>query len=160
MVSKKKNPVEEIQRLTEELLAKMGVEAKVAVEEDKKNKMFKISLSSPQDNALLVGRFGRNLEALQTILNLMVANALGEWQRVLVDIDGYRQKREEQLEKMAQEALEKVAATGEPVTFPGLSSFERRVIHLYFKDKPEMETLSEGEGRDRYLVVRRRQGEE
>ena len=160
MVSKKKNPVEEIQRLTEELLAKMGVEAKVAVEEDKKNKMFKISLSSPEDNALLVGRFGRNLEALQTILNLMTANALGEWQRVLVDIDGYRQKREEQLEKMAQEALEKVAATGEPVTFPGLSSFERRVIHLYFKDKPEMETLSEGEGRDRYLVVRRRQGEE
>ena len=160
MVSKKKNPVEEIQRLTEELLAKMGVEAKVAVEEDKKNKMFKISLSSPEDNALLVGRFGRNLEALQTILNLMTANALGEWQRVLVDIDGYRQKREEQLEKMAQEALEKVAATGEPVTFPGLSSFERRVIHLYFKDKPEMETLSEGEGRERYLVVRRRQGEE
>ncbi len=160
MVSKKKNPVEEIQRLTEELLAKMGVEAKVAVEEDKKNKMFKISLSSPQDNALLVGRFGRNLEALQTILNLIVANALGEWQRVLVDIDGYRQKREEQLEKMAQEALEKVAATGEPVTFSGLSSFERRVIHLYFKDKPEMETISEGEGRDRYLVVRRRQGEE
>ena len=122
--------------------------------------MFLINLSSPQDNALLVGRFGRNLEALQTILNLMTANALGEWQRVLVDIDGYRQKREEQLEKMAQEALEKVAATGEPVTFPGLSSFERRVIHLYFKDKPEMETLSEGEGRDRYLVVRRRQGEE
>jgi len=160
MADKEKKAVEKIQQLTEELLGKMGVEAKVTVEEDKKNKMFKISLSSPEDNALLVGRFGRNLEALQTILNLMTANALGEWQRVLVDIDGYRQKREEQLEKMAQEALEKVAATGEPVTFPGLSSFERRVIHLYFKDKPEMETLSEGEGRDRYLVVRRRQGEE
>ncbi|HRR05625.1 MAG TPA: KH domain-containing protein, partial [Candidatus Woesebacteria bacterium] len=122
MADKEKKPVEKIQQLTEELLEKMGVEAKVTVEEDKKNKMFKISLSSPEDNALLVGRFGRNLEALQTILNLMTANALGEWQRVLVDIDGYRQKREEQLEKMAQEALEKVAATGEPVTFPGLSS--------------------------------------
>ena len=160
MADKEKKPVEKIQQLTEELLGKMGVEAKVTVEEDKKNKMFKISFSSPEDNALLVGRFGRTLEALQTILNLMTASALGEWQRVLVDIDGYRQKREEQLEKMAQEALEKVAATGEPVTFPGLSSFERRVIHLYFTDKPEMETLSEGEGRERYLVVRRRQGDE
>ena len=93
MADKEKKPVEKIQRLTEELLEKMGVEAKVTVEEDKKNKMFKISLSSPEDNALLVGRFGLNLEALHTILNLMTANALVEWQRVLIDIDGYRQKR-------------------------------------------------------------------
>ena len=147
-----KKKLEVIKKTAQELLEKMGVEAEVKVQEDKESEAIQVQLNS-EDNALLVGYHGNNLSAFQLILGIITANKLGEWNRLIVDIDGYRQKRQAQLEEMARRALERVGISNQPVTITGLTSWERRTIHLFLKDEKGVETYSEGEGRNRQLVI-------
>jgi len=148
-----KKKLEVIKKTAQELLKKMGIEAEVEVRKNKEDEVIQVQLNSEEDNALLVGFHGNNLAAFQLILGIIVANKLGEWNRLVVDIDGYRQRRQAQLEEMARRALEQVGANNQPVTITGLTSWERRTIHLFLKDEKGIETYSEGEGRNRQLVI-------
>ena len=148
-----KKKLDVIKKTAQELLEKMGVKAEVEVRKDKENEAIQVQLNSEKDNALLVGFHGNNLAAFQLILGIITANKLGEWNRLIVDIDGYRQKRQAQLEEMARRALEQVGINNQPVTITGLTSWERRAIHLFLKDEKGIETYSEGEGRSRQLVI-------
>ena len=148
-----KKKLEVIKKTAQELLKKMGVEAEVEVQKNKENEAIQVQLNSKEDNALLVGYHGNNLTAFQLILGIITANKLGEWNRLIVDIDGYRQKRQAQLEEMARRALERVEANKQPMTITGLTSWERRIIHLFLKDE-DVETYSEGEERNRQLIIK------
>jgi len=150
-----KKKLDVIKKTAQELLEKMGVEAEVEVEvrKDKEDEVIQVKLNSKEDNALLVGYNGNNLAAFQLILGIITANKLGEWSRLIVDIDGYRQKRQAELEEVARRALERVGTNNQPVTITGLTSWERRTIHLFLKDEKGIETYSEGEGRNRQLVI-------
>jgi len=150
-----KKKLDVIKKTAQELLEKMGVEAEVEVEvrKDKEDEVIQVQLNSKEDNALLVGYNGNNLAAFQLILGIITANKLSEWSRLIVDIDGYRQKRQAELEEVARRALERVGTNNQPVTITGLTSWERRTIHLFLKDEKGIETYSEGEGRNRQLVI-------
>ena len=148
-----KRKLDVIKKIAQELLEKMGVKAEVEVGEDKENEAIQVQLNSGEDNALLVGYHGNNLAAFQLILGIMVANKLGVWNRLVVDVDGYRQKRQAQLEEMARRAIEQVENNNQSVTITGLNSWERRTIHLFLKDEKGVETYSEGERRNRQLVI-------
>jgi spoIIIJ-associated protein len=142
-----------IEETLKELLDNLGVTAKSKVAFDEEETIVLIELSAEADNALLVGYHGKNLSALQTILGLMVFKKTGRWFHIVVDVDGYRQKRQAQVEEMARRALDQARATGQSIAIANLSPRERRQIHLFFKDDPEVETHSEGEGRNRQLIV-------
>jgi len=148
-----KKELDVIKKTAQELLKKMGVEAEVEVRKGKEDEAIQVQLDSKEDSALLVGLHGNNLAAFQLILGIITANKLGEWSRLIVDIDGYRQKRQAELEEMARRALEQVGINNQPVTITGLTSWERRTIHLFLKDEKGVETYSEGEGRSRQLVI-------
>jgi spoIIIJ-associated protein len=136
----------------EELMTKIGIAVEVKVSFDEDEEIVLVDLSSP-DNALLVGYHGKNLAAIQTILGLMVYRKIDQWLHILIDIDGYRAKRQAQVEEMARRAVDQAKSTGQSIAIANLGPQERRQIHLLFKDDPAIETHSEGEGRNRQLIV-------
>jgi len=145
--------LDKVKAIAEELLKQMDVEAELTIKEDKENEVILLDLQS-EDNALLVGYHGKNLEAFQIILGLLVHKKLGEWIHLVVDIDDYRQKRESQLEEMAMRAVEQAGSTGQSIAIADLTSGERRHIHLFLDDNKQVETYSEGEGRNRQLIIK------
>lgn len=106
------------------------------------------------DPGLLIGYHGQNLHAIQHLLNLMIFRKTNEWRRIIVNVNDYWQKRQETLEAMALSIAQKVKFSGEPQSFPPMASAERRIIHIFLAEDPEIETISEGEGKDRCVVVK------
>lgn len=145
-----------IKETTEELLKNLKVEAEVEVGE--KEGAFHVQIETP-DSGLLIGSYGETLSDFQLILSLMIFKKLDEWCRLVVNVGDYRQRREETLRQMAEDAAERTSATGKPIALPNLSSFDRRIVHLALLDHSSVTTVSEGEGKDRVLIVKPREQE-
>lgn len=152
MENKKLNTIKET---AEQLLKLMQIEATVEVLEDQQGGLANVELKTPEPG-ILIGYHGETLSALQLILGVLSGKRIGEWVKLTVNVGDYRQKREETLQRMALSAAQKAQFSGQPVVFENLSPFERRVIHLALSGHSEVETTSEGEGRERKLVIRPR----
>ena len=100
----------------------------------------------------LVGRDGDVLEALQELTRLAVYRETGERSRLMLDVDGYRAARRADLVKLAQEAIDKVRASGEPMPLDPMSPFERKVVHDAVADAG-LVSESEGEDTRRHVVI-------
>ena len=101
----------------------------------------------------LIGRKGERLSALQHLLNLMLSKQMGEWTRILVDVEGYRGRRERQLREIATRAALRVEETGRMLQLEPMSALERRWIHLALRAHPQVVTQSIGEEPERRVVV-------
>jgi spoIIIJ-associated protein len=104
------------------------------------------------DLGLLIGRHGQTIDALQYLANAL-AHHRGSDRRVVVDAAGYRERREATLHALAQRTAERAAAIGTPVALEPMTAVERKVVHEFLKDDPEVETTSEGSEPNRYVVV-------
>lgn len=141
-----------IKKTAKELLQFLEIkEPRVTLEEDE-NGVFHLLIET-EDSGVLIGFHGENLYALQLILSLIVYKKLDGWQRIVVDIGDWRQKREEQLKRMALSAAQRAKFSQESVAIPYLNATERRVVHLVLAENPDVETRSEGEDRERILIV-------
>lgn len=109
---------------------------------------------SDQDTGILIGYHGDTISALQLIINLLIYKKLGEWLRVVVNIGDYRQKRAESLEKMALDSAQRVKFSGQPMALFNLNPFERRLIHEFLAKDPAVTTESEGEAKNRHLIIK------
>lgn len=140
-----------IRKITNDLfhLLDMKVDFKLTEEESG----FNIQVETDEPG-ILIGYHGQAIQAIQLLLALMGFRKLGEWTRVLVNVGDYREKRQESLTKMAQAIAQKVKFSGTAQSLPPMSSAERRIIHLALAEDTEVETISEGEGRDRHVVVK------
>ncbi|CAA9555458.1 MAG: RNA-binding protein Jag [uncultured Thermoleophilia bacterium] len=105
------------------------------------------------DLGLFIGRHGQTIDAVQHLAQRMLAAAAGEPRRVVIDAEGYRARRQEALERQADEAADEAVRTGSPVTLDAMTAPERRLVHEYLRDRPDVDTHSEGEEPDRHLVV-------
>jgi spoIIIJ-associated protein len=101
----------------------------------------------------LIGRKGERLSALQHLVNLMLSRRMGDWTRVLVDVEDYRGRRERQLVEIARRAAERVVETGKMLQLEPMSALERRWIHIALRDHPDVVTQSIGEEPNRRIVV-------
>lgn len=153
MENKKRN--KKILELTCELLEKLNCEISKAAVEDISGEEAQVLVSVEVTNpALLIGFKGKNLAAIQLVLALIVKNSLGEWVRVNLDINKYRDEQKERLTRMVNGLVDKVIATGKPVAMASMSSYERRLCHMIATERPEVITESEGEGEDRHIVIK------
>ncbi len=109
---------------------------------------------SEVDTDILIGYHGETVAALQLILGILLYKQTNTWTRLIVNIGDYRQKRQETLEKMAQTTAQKVKFSGEPIALFDLNPFERRLIHTYLADHSDVVTESEGEGKNRHLIIK------
>lgn len=149
----KQSKLKIIKETAEELLKLLKVEMRVEVSQDKENEAVKVQIDAPEPG-VLIGFHGQNLNALQLILGLIVNKKLGEWQRLIVNVGDYREKRAEQLKDLALNTAQKVKFSGQVASIPNLTSFERRIVHLALADHPDVATESEGEGGYRRLIVK------
>jgi spoIIIJ-associated protein len=113
----------------------------------------KADISSPE-SSLLIGKGGQTLEAIEHVLNLIVNKDENTRVKVDLDTESYHRRQDERLESMAQKAADQVKRTGRLYRFDPMSSKDRRVIHLFLKNDPEVETFSEGEGQWRKVGVK------
>jgi len=139
------------EKITKELFSLLETKVGLEIKEEEDGVVIQLTTDEP---GILIGYHGQALQAVQLLLALMGFRKLGEWTRVLVNVGDYREKRQESLTKMAQAIAQKVRFSGTSQNLPPMSSAERRIIHLALADETEVETISEGEGRDRHVVVK------
>jgi len=142
-----------IKELTEKLLRLLLVKGTVEVYEEKESRSFIVQIEA-ENSGYLIGYHGETIDALQLVLSLAVYKQLGSWQKLVVNVGNYWQQREEQLKKLALNVAQKVKFSKEPQPIADLSPRERRTIHLFLMNHPDVYTESEGEGENRRLVVK------
>ena len=153
MDNKERN--EQILQFTCEMLEMINFEVEKAFVEDVEGEENQVLVGLTVTNpAGLIGFRGRNLAAVQLILSLAIKNKLGEWVRILLDVNNYRGEQKERLMAMVKSLAQKVVSTGSPVTMASMSSYERRICHMAVADMPEITTESEGEGEERHIVIK------
>ncbi len=106
------------------------------------------------DLGVLIGRHGKTLDGLQVLVSAITNRRLGFRYPVLVDIEGYRNRRRVKLEEIASRSAERAVRQGSPVKLRPMSSLERRVVHVALRDNPRVTTASEGEEPFRCVVVK------
>lgn len=126
------------------LIEKMGYDVKVSVayREDKK---LGIKLESSY-SSILIGRKGKNLDALQLLSNIYAGRLGHEEVRVILDTENYRIRHEESLVRLAYTTADKVRSSHNSILLEPMNPFERRIIHTTLNDIPDVETKSDGEG--------------
>jgi spoIIIJ-associated protein len=115
-----------------------------------------LAITGP-DAGLLVGQQGQTLNALQYLLQLMVNKGRDQRLRITVDADRYRARREQALTKFAHDLAAQVLGSGQEAITDPLNAMDRRIIHTALLDFPDVQTYSEGEEPNRYVVVSPRQ---
>ncbi len=103
--------------------------------------------------AILIGRHGKNLDALQFLVSTVTSRTMGFRYPVVVDVEGYKARQREKLENIAYNAAERAVSQKRNVRLHPMTPYERRIIHVTLADDPRVETASEGEGSARRVVV-------
>lgn len=133
----------------------MGVNADVQVSKDGEH--WHVDITGPE-LGILIGRRGDTLDALQYLTNLAVAKKMSERVRVIVDVEGYRLRREETLARLAKRLSEKVKRTGIRIVLEPMNPHERRIIHTTLQDETRISTFSEGDDPNRRVVISLKRG--
>lgn len=134
----------------EDLLSFFGVN--VAVTSTIDDEVIQLSVPSTSLNSLLIGRNADNLRALQHIVMMALTTREAEVTRVNVDVAGYKRQRADRIAEKADGWIRKVRETGETMVLD-LNAADRRVVHKVASDYSDIETHSEGEGRERKLII-------
>ncbi|OGN87088.1 MAG: hypothetical protein A2X23_11925 [Chloroflexi bacterium GWC2_73_18] len=137
------------------LMAHLGYEVRVEISAGETSRLEVYGANDTERRALgaLIGRKGERLSALQHLLNLMLSKQIGHWTRLLVDVEGYRGRREHQLREIALRAAARVIETGKMLQLEAMPALERRWIHLALREHPSVSTQSIGEEPERRVVV-------
>lgn len=124
------------------------------------NGLINLKVDSPQ-GALLIGRHGQTIDALQYIVNRIVNKDADDKVRVVIDTEDYREKRRDKIRRLAHRLASKVKTTGQPITVAPMNSHDRRIIHLALQDDEAVTTVSQGDGLFRKVkILPKRAGEE
>jgi spoIIIJ-associated protein len=149
--------------IVRELLGQMGIRADVLAVDNPS--AMPVEAAEPptifidilgQDLGMLIGRRGEHLAQLQYLVNLLCNRRLNDWTRVVVDVEGYRSRREESLVGLAERVARQVARSRRPIVLEPMPPNERRIVHLTLRENPEVTTESSGEGNMRRVTVQPR----
>ena len=143
-------PVEALEDLLEEIVEDLQLDANVEVEE--RGGVLTGRLDG--DNVgLFIGRHGQTIDAVQHLAQRIVFPEGPSSIRVVIDANGYRERRAEALRGEADDAADQAISTGQSVELDPLPASERRIVHEYLRERDDVETHSEGDEPDRYLVI-------
>ncbi len=134
----------------EQVVGAMGVQADIVVEE--KDEEISVGLEG-KHLGVLIGRRGETLNALQYLLNLSANKDQAERRKIILDVEGYRKKREETLVRLAVKLAEKAGRLGRSVVLEPMSPQERRIIHMALRGRDDIYTFSEGEEPFRKIII-------
>ncbi len=146
-----------VPELVRELLDKMGINAEVSVHmaepDDLTGKQMAVIEINGDDLGMLIGPRGETLNSIQYITRLMAGHKLRRRADFVIDVQGYRQRREQALTRLAERMAKKVSARHRPVALEPMSPYERRIIHIALRDAEDVYTQSVGEGKRRKVRI-------
>ena len=140
----------DVRGLVERIVEELGVRGRVVVREGADG--LHVDCVGG-DAGVLIGRYGQTIDAVQYIVNAIVARRGGERVEVTVDAAGYRERRRAMLERIAVRSAERARREGAPVELEAMTAVERKVVHLRLEEFDGVETSSEGTEPNRYVVV-------
>ncbi|MCB1322370.1 MAG: KH domain-containing protein [Leptospiraceae bacterium] len=126
------------------ILEKMGIEAEVLQVGEREGNLY-IEVSS-EDSGFIIGKHGRTLDAVQFLVNLIVNTNTKSDQRIMVDVEAYRTRRQKSLQKLAKRMADRVAKSGRSILLNYMNPYERRIIHLALEEDDRVYTESDGHG--------------
>ncbi|HEX4717104.1 MAG TPA: R3H domain-containing nucleic acid-binding protein [Thermoleophilaceae bacterium] len=144
-------PVERVRAVVSRVIGALGLDAAVEVTEN--DEEIRATVDGPDEMGRLIGRHGQTIDALQHIAWRAAFHDRDERKTVVVDAAGYRQRREEALQRQADRAASEALRFGRPVELEPMSASERKTVHNYLADRMDVETHSEGDEPERRLVV-------
>jgi spoIIIJ-associated protein len=137
--------------LVSRIVSALGIDATLDIQEGRDT--ITVTVSGP-DVSVLIGRHGQTIDAVQYLLNVIQYRAYGDTKKdVVVDADGYRERRRAILEELADDIAARVRETGRAEELEPMTSVERKVVHLRLKEAAGVATTSEGTEPNRYVVV-------
>ncbi|HSD25462.1 MAG TPA: R3H domain-containing nucleic acid-binding protein [Solirubrobacterales bacterium] len=143
-------PSERVRVLLERIVEKLGLDASVSVEDGEEEIHADVD---GEDVGLLIGRHGQTIDAVQLLCYQAAFRGRQDRKRVTVDAAGYRRRQGESLRRRADMAADDAVRHKEAIEMDPMGSNERRVVHEHLRDRPEVETYSEGDEPNRYVVV-------
>jgi len=144
-------PAERVRVVLERVLDELELEGEVEIDEG--DEEITAVVAGNDDYGLLIGRHGQTIDALQLLCYQAAFRGMQERKRVVVDASGYRERRRDALQRRADRAAEEALNLSGPVELDAMSAPERRVVHEHLKERPEVETYSEGTEPNRCVVV-------
>jgi len=141
----------------QELLSLMGIQATVRIRKDETPDgndapPFMLDVLG-NDLGILIGRRGQTLHDLQFMTRLIVNREVGEWVKLVVDVEKYKVRREKSLQQLANRLAERVALTQQPIALEPMPPHERRIVHVTLRDHPIVTTESVGKGERRKVTI-------
>ncbi len=143
-------PAEALEELLEEIADGLRLDVEVQVDEQGDTLVGRLE---GEDVGLFIGRHGQTIDAVQHLAQRIVFPEGPSSVRVTIDANGYRERRAEALRAEADDAADEALSSGKPVELDPLPPFERRIVHEYLRERGGVETHSEGNEPERYLVV-------
>jgi spoIIIJ-associated protein len=144
-------PAQRVRVVLERVLDELELEGEVEVDEGEEE--ITAVVEGDDDYGLLIGKHGQTIDALQLLCYQAAFRGMPERKRVVVDASGYRERRRDALQRRADRAAEEALNLARPVELDAMSAPERRVVHEHLKERPEVETYSEGTEPHRCVVV-------
>ncbi len=157
--NKESDIAETAKGILERLLTLMGVGGSVVLQaqpivEGGKEATTSVVLNIKGDDlGILIGRRGQTLACVQYIVRLIVGHQTEAWVPIVIDVEGYKERRYQSLQAFARRIAEQVKARGAPFTLEPMPAYEMRIIHLTLADHPDVTTESIGEGEARKVVI-------
>ncbi len=152
-VTLKYDPVEIADDFLTNIFNHMGIQAKNHIKIEDNTLFVDVEDISPSDMGILIGKRGNTLDSIQYLLSLAVNKHREEYLKVIVDSEGYREKREQTLIKLANKMAEKAKYSKRAVKLEPMNPYERRVIHSTLHDIEGVNTYSEGDEPYRRVVI-------
>lgn len=144
------NRIKKAKQYLLEIIKKMGITADVIVQEYED--YIKMIITG-NNLGIIIGRRGETLDALQYLTSLIANKKAAERKRIILDAEGYRDRREDTLEKLAHRLSDRVKRTGQKVVLEPMNPHERRIIHTTLQNDNSVTTMSEGEEPYRKVVI-------
>ncbi len=152
----KNNQIDLIKKTAEEVLNKMGFEAKITITTSLTNNDGKesivLEIDSP-DSKFIIGKYGITLISLQHILKLLVRAKTDDYVNFSVDVNGYRQQQDDYIKNTANGMANEAIMNGRAITMEPMNGYERRLVHLELEKNTKVKTESIGEGEDRKIII-------
>jgi spoIIIJ-associated protein len=144
-------PAERLRALVTRVVQALGLRATVEITET--DEELRATVEGDDELGLLIGKHGATIDALQHLAMRIALRGETERKQVTVDAAGYRDRRENALQRSADRAVAEALRYGRPVELEPMRSLERKVVHMYLRERTDIETHSEGDEPDRRLVV-------
>ena len=145
------SPAARLRELLGRVCAALGAPVRIEIHEDEE--LLTATLTGP-DLGLVIGKRGQTIDAIQYLATAIVFRGMDERKSIVVDAAGYRDRRRATLEQQADRAASEAVAAGEPITLDRMSAVERKIVHVYLQEREDVETASEGNEPNRFVVVR------